>query len=94
MRGFPYRSHRCWCGLLATTNFEGEEFCAWHFPFKEACIKPLTRLAEIVGDERKNQYIDEWFPMDDDFSWHKLLENVEWLLPRLDIATGLLLLTH
>jgi hypothetical protein len=49
-------------------------------------------LAEIVGDERKDQYIDEWFPTDDGFSWHKLLNQVEWILPRLDIPGSLLLL--
>ena len=92
MSGFPWRQHRCYCGKLATMNFEGEEFCAWHYPYRDACIPPLTRLAEIVGDERKDQYIDEWFPTDDDFSWHKLLDQVEWILPRLDIPSSLLLL--
>ena len=91
---FPWREHRCHCGKLATMNYMGDEFCVWHYPYRDACVYPLFRLALIVGQERKNQYIDEWFPTDQDFSWDKLYSQLEHLVPNLDIETGLLLLEN
>jgi hypothetical protein len=87
---FPWRERRCFCGLLATMDYQGENFCVNHFPFMEVAVKKTRLLAEIVGDEKKNELIDLWFPLDESFSWSGLLNKVEELLPKLELPTGLL----
>jgi hypothetical protein len=87
---YPWRVSRCHCGKLGTMNYRGEYFCAWHYPFKEHAQELNATLFDIVGKEKRDALIDQWFPNDADFNWEKFLNILEEYVPKLDLPTGLL----
>jgi hypothetical protein len=87
---FPWRESRCWCKRLGTMDYQGIYYCVNHYPFKDHALELNAILFDIVGKEKRDALIDEWFPQDSDFTWEKLLNILEEYVPKLDIPTGLL----
>jgi hypothetical protein len=89
---FPWRNYRCWCQKLGTMNYQGTWYCTQHYPYREHALELNAILFDLVGKERRDAYIDEWFPTDESFGWAKFLDKLEEIIPKLSMETGLLTL--
>ena len=86
---FPWRENRCHCGRLAIGSINTEPYCSFHLPFRQFAEEYLEKLYDLIGQEKRNELIDERFP-DNTFNWEDCYYWAKDLYITLNIETGLL----